>query len=546
MKKSLLVSAVLTLALATVWRVMGASRTVAEPPAASSEPDGTLGRPGHALSAALGVPSEGPAREAEAETSRRETLDAEESTRGTGARILGRILVAPGTFLGATELFWSIAAADGGAPQRLLDFPDDEGHFLLDEIPPGRALELRIVPAYAPEQEVALEPLAPGEVRRLEFELDLGAELEGVVQDELGQPQADVDLALDDLSPSDLASLERSELADRTLSTRTSADGRFRFARLARGEWRLRFEDAPRAPGPRMVDTRGVDRHELVLVYPRVPELVVEVLGPHGKPQHARVISTPPVEFLRRIDEGRFLLAGFDGPLDLEVRGGPDDSLVAQAKGVVASATPLRLVLAEDPEYNEEAEVDSWFVREGLFDLGEFNSGVVVAPKPAEERCELAGRVLDARGRPLEGARIWLGEVRVASTNARGEFLLEAPAGPQIVEVHDPRSGAFSRHEVELAPGRRAVLEARMEPTRPVLARGRLEGTNRGGVRLANERGRVELHLDADGRFEREFPYPGRYSGELSAADGTRRRLELDVPFAGEPTIDAAELPLVE
>lgn len=549
MKKPLLVSALLALALAAVWRVVDADRTVAEPRAASRAPEGARGVPGHALSAAPDVQAEAPAHGPEPATSRREALDATESTQGTGARILGRILVAPGTFLGTTKLFWAITATDGGAPQRLLDFPDDEGRFLLDEIPPGRALALRVVPAYAPEQELAVEPLAPGEVRRLEFELDLGAEIEGVVQDELGRPLADVDLALDDLSPSDLASLEPGELTGLTQRTRTAADGRFRFARLARGEWRLRLEDGPRPPAPQRIDTRNADQHELVVVYPRVPELVVEVLGPDGQPHHAHVITTPPVEFQRRIEHGRFRLAGFDGPLDLEVRGYPDSSLVARVKGVVASAEALRVVLAEDPEYRTETGRDSWPGRTGLtgLDVNAFNSGVELATESVEERCELAGRVLDARGRPLEGARIQLDSGATAATNARGEFLLEAlPAGPRTVVVHDPLTGALGRNEVELTPARRAVLAVRMEATQPVLVRGRIAGTLQSSVRLSGERGRVELRLDEDDRFAREFPFPGRYSGVLTAADGTRRRLELDVPFAGEPTIDATGLPLVE
>jgi len=476
----------------------------------------------------------------------RETLEALTPDAGTGARIRGRILVAPGTYLGTTKLFWTITAADDSPPQRLLDFPDDEGRFELDEIPPGRALELGVVPAYAPEQKLAVEPLAPGEVRRLEFELDLGAELEGVVQDELGRPLADVDLALDDLSPSDLTSLERSELTGRTQRTRTAADGRFRFARLARGEWRLQLEDAPRAPAPQQIDTRTTDAHELVVVYPRVPERIVEVLGPDGEPHHAHVITTPPVEYLRRIEHGRFRLAGFDGPLDLEVRGFPDDSLVARAEGVVASAEPLRIVLAEDPEYRAKSELDFLLDRAGLTGMV-FGSEVVVATESTEEHCELAGRVLDAHGRPLEGARIQLDSGPSTATNLRGEFLLEAlPAGPQTVVVHDPRSGALERHEMELSPTRRAVLTVRMEATQPVLVRGRIESTLQSSVGLSGAHGRVELQLDDDGHFAREFPHSGRYSGVLTATDGTRRRLELDVPWAGELTIDATGLPLVE
>lgn len=548
MKKPLLVSAVLALALAAVWRVVDADRTVAEPRAASPAPEGARGVPGHALSAVSDVQAEARARDPQPEASRREALDATDSTQGTGARILGRILVAPGTFLGTTKLFWAITAADGGAPQRLLDFPDEEGRFLLDEIPPGRALALRIVPAYAPEQELAVEPLAPGEVRRLEFELDLGAEIEGVVQDELGRPLAEVDLALDDLSPSDLASLEPGELTGLTQRTRTAADGRFRFARLARGEWRLRLEDGPRPPAPQRIDTRIADQHELVVVYPRVPELVVEVLGPDGQPHHAHVISTPPVEFQRRIEHGRFLLAGFDGPLDLEVRGQPDDSLVARAKGVIASATPLVLVLSEDPGRGAEEEWDSFWNGEfSRFARDPLNTEIVVAPRALEPPCELAGRVHDARGRPLQGALIQFQKNLRARTNVRGEFLIEdLPAGRLLVTVIDPESGALSRHEVETAPERRALLEVRMEPTQPVLVRGRLAGTLERQVYVGGERGSLALTLDLDGRFECEFPYPGRYSGEFEAADGTRRRLEFDVPFAGEPTIDAEELPLVE
>lgn len=473
-------------------------------------------------------------------TTEREHLLVAQATPSGGTRVEGRLSGPRWIALDQTRLFWTVATNDGTSHQ--LDFPDASGAFLLDDVPPGHALELCIVPTGAPEQTHVLPPLAPDEVRRIELALDLGAVLEGVVQDELGQPRGDLTLALDDLRPSDLEWLESSELQN-TLRTRTAADGTFRFGPLARGEWRLRLENAPRVPEPRLVDTRTADRHELTLLYPRVPERIVEIVGPDGKPRHAELSTKPPVEFQTRIGPGRFRLAGFDGPLELDVRGFPEATLVGHAAGILPDPTPLRIVLTEEPELPRTALENriTAFEPDTLF---AFNEGL--PSSPARPLCELAGRVLDERGRPLEGATIRDERHRAATTNARGEFLLQGlKEGTLKLSVCDRKSGALSQHEVELTPARRAILEVRMEPTRPVLVRGRLLGAGQERVWLDGERGRVELVLDDAGQFELEFPYPGPYTGSLEATDGVRRRLTLDVPLL-RSTLDLADFPRIE
>ena len=224
----------------------------------------------------------------------REELAAEATPTSDGpassTRLLGR-LVAPETLvfdekhaLGNTQMIWTLFPPPGAEADAesalLLDYPDDDGRFELTDVPPGRRVELALTPPIGPEQTFAFEPLAAGELRRVELVLDPGATIAGVVRAADGLACAGVTLVLDDLRRSDLATLDDDEL-NRACTRQTDENGAFSFTELPRCRWSLRLQ-VSRSLAALDLDTSAGDVRDLLLVTPPPAELVVEVRWPDG------------------------------------------------------------------------------------------------------------------------------------------------------------------------------------------------------------------------------------------------------------------------
>lgn len=151
----------------------------------------------------------------------------------------------------------------------------------------------------------------------------------------------------------------------------------------------------------------------------------------------------------------------------------------------------------------------------------------------AEKLVRVEGRVLDADGKPVEGARVRVSGARPGtevSTGADGAYRFpRVLPGPQRVEARHPDLGRFSER-IEIA-GPRTRFDVRMQPG--TIVQGRI--LHRDGSPAVQPRLRVDeepVELDADGRFRFSLS-PGEHVVEAEARD--RATAAKQVTAAGDP-----------
>ncbi len=303
----------------------------------------------------------------------------------------------------------------------------------------------------------------------------------------------------------------------------SDADGRFRIEGVPAGRVQVVARLAGYAPGtsaPRRVRA-GQQLEGLRIELPRGGTLAGRVLDAQGQPV-AAVRLQIEVEGERA---ARTTLSGQDGRFLLEaVRG----------KCVVTAFAP------DAPALREQTQVGSGERRELLLRLA--SSG-----RP------LLGRVHDARGFPIEGARIRVEAVsprspgeRSAISVADGSFRVEGLAAPpyRIVVEHEAyaptRMGPLSpgpeqEVSIELRPGARVwgtVIDAM---TNEGVANARVTLRGKGHARHAGR-------TDTRGKFEFKNLIAGKYSGFIGHSGYVPERFEA---VAGEgETRELDPLPL--
>jgi len=133
------------------------------------------------------------------------------------------------------------------------------------------------------------------------------------------------------------------------------------------------------------------------------------------------------------------------------------------------------------------------------------------------EACRLTGRVLDAEGRAVERAHVFVtgASSDVVKSDARGEFTFEDLAPGKVqVSARLEANGASLRAPAELVGGRTTTIELRFEREDPVRIRGRI---TRGGNALAvplwfvSNGGDADARSGDDGSFEVTLPRPGAW-----------------------------------
>jgi hypothetical protein len=162
------------------------------------------------------------------------------------------------------------------------------------------------------------------------------------------------------------------------------------------------------------------------------------------------------------------------------------------------------------------------------------------------ESCDLAGRVLDPAGRPVEGctAVFRAGAHHAISdwTDERGEFTLAGlPCGELELIVREDDTGC--RLTIPLRLPRTAPVEVRLPALDPVRVRGRLtrggEATT-GSVSLYSERFAVGTATAPDGSFDLEVPLPGPciLLASPRGKGSELHRTELTIPDADAHVLD--------
>jgi len=339
-----------------------------------------------------------------------------------------------------------------------------DGSFAYEHPPAGVALELRIETEFP--LLLALEPLAPGEHRWLDVELDCGATVSGRLRDEKGRPVADRELALVPAGAPDAAD-------PNAVACRTDDQGLFQFPPVASGLWRPRqkFEELPDAP---LIDTTGGPCSGLELVLPRGGLVQGMVSWRDGAPAESFTVALDGMPFDGR--RGRFDLEGLrKGAFSLEVRARRNDALgVAAAERVVTDGEPLELVLTEVPVHPVRVSV--------VDECGR---------TPGE--CEVLAALDDTWGGSIASADV-----------AEGAFELLLPEGRSLVQASTADGRSCARW-IQVVPGRNP--EVRLELT-PVVRKGIGEvsglvvAPSGEPVAKATVRcGDVEASCDSEGRF---------------------------------------------
>jgi len=178
-----------------------------------------------------------------------------------------------------------------GATRATRSGPD--GSYAFTDLPPRswavRADELRYVPWT--EARVAVRP---GEPRKLDIPLVLGASISGRVTDEQGMPVGGAKGSLSELGPVNVQRVVRRLLAGQAPLFRTAADGTFKAARIAPGENRLLTVSHPefeRGTLGGLVLAPGVAKAGIAIVLKRGATVAGVVKGPDGQPVAGAAIS---------------------------------------------------------------------------------------------------------------------------------------------------------------------------------------------------------------------------------------------------------------
>ena len=324
---------------------------------------------------------------------------------------------------------------------------DADGRFEL-AVKPDRPRELvaRAGGTRAMETRLQLEPLRPGEVRRVDVVLEPMPWLHGLVTDESGAPLADATVEI-------LLAFEHGS-DDRPLEPQiTGADGRFELGPLRRGP----CEVLARAPGRRS-EVRELelpaDGRELLHIA-LAPPVVVRgrVVGPDGAPRAGAAVRRVPEP--RRLSQlsMRAMENRLPARTDQEGRftytcDEPTFRLVASAQGF-AQSLPL-------------------VVEAGTASL---ESEVVLTLRAA---CSLRVRVLDEEGQPADVGLHYLAEdgVRYGLTGKAGVVVgHDLPPGRVLIEAgltlgRELRSAYEGSVEVVLTPELETQAELRVRRTK--------------------------------------------------------------------------------
>jgi protocatechuate 3,4-dioxygenase beta subunit len=342
-----------------------------------------------------------------------------------------------------------------------LGVSDASGLFVLGPLLPGEYLLQTDAAGYLPRQGVPVTVVA-GTNPALELALERGAEISGVVLDDLGRPVADARLEV-------VGRARGSHVADRTTQMEETRD------RL----WAQAL--APEAPAPAAGAAPGFLGVTSGPI-PRVP--TVDTPGDLSGVDLSAPLTGARAEGLQTDAQGRFRVRGLPpGSLTLVVR----HADLAQAK-----AGPFRVT------------------------RGEVRADVIVRMRPG---LRLEGQVLDPQQVPIAGVQVAVARpedafhLAVRFTDAAGRFEIPNLSGPVRLTLSAP--GYVDRvHRVDLPDSAPA---ARIPPVRIALDRADCEisGVVVDDKGLAVAEARVELASvtpDAPGRAAAYVDEAGRFA----------------------------------
>lgn len=410
-------------------------------------------------------------------------------------------LYALGPALGSARDRWSLVASARAGLEGSVVLPVAPGTYLASARLPGYGPARAFVRRFAGEARGEARLILPGP-----------AALSGkTVRKGSSEPVAFAALRLVPVVATDLAREEEPDAPAEEESQATSdAFGAFRLSGLAPGRYWV-LADAP-----------GVGKALLApLAVPRASELTVAlggaggvsgvVLGGDGAPApgaRVTVSGTSGEETLVTGSSG-----GFAGELL------PGAYWIRAERGAEAAALPGRISVAE----------------------GAVHSGIVLRLGPASA---VTGRVVDARGEPVPGARVLLHQDRASAswptrsgaTDSSGRFEFAGlPAGAFLLFATAPGRGAAQHDTIALRAGQRAAVELTLGGAGSVAGAVRdANGVSVEGARVGLEGApRVpEARTDANGHYRLEGVPAG-------SAEVVARRAEGEPPVVGSVEVPA-------
>ncbi|MFY1832296.1 MSCRAMM family protein [Myxococcus fulvus] len=332
-----------------------------------------------------------------------------------GGQVAGTVVSASGAALPDVKLF---LFADGNPTHVAETTSDEQGHFSLSTVPPGRYTLAAVFDTGAPHRMSRVIDVRPSEPTTVTLRMDTGRFVSGIVVDEAGRPvaHAQVSARSDRETYAELYERE-SGLRVSDSSTRTDASGRFTVRHLLPGTCRLSVEK----PGHVQREHDGEDSQRTVVAGATDVKLVMRYQGSilgrlrrsDGTPITRFTLNDEPFEHE-------------DGAFRFPIQEPGVTWLTLEASDLLRTLREVRVEPGQDVDLGDL-----------ILDAGQ----------------RIRGRVMDTRtSAPIEGAKVAVRhtqagsqggeahELASAKTDAAGVFEL-APVEPGSLRLDVSRSG---------------------------------------------------------------------------------------------------------
>lgn len=408
----------------------------------------------------------------------------EEAEVAGTATLVGRVVL-PESVRAArmadVRVWWTYehgVARTGSLVTRAPVTPKADGSFRLANLPVEVPLVLWANAPFALDFGQALEAFRAGEQRTMELVLEGTVAIGGRVVDTAGVPMEGVSVRVMPSEPPPAG--ERGGVASRDLSATSGKQGEFRLGRIARGLWKVVAKEKLVDGSEVLVDTRGGDVLGLELVLEPESCLLVRVKWPDGTP--ASGIQHDLGSSMVFLDEGELMFCGLpagehellfaanrDGvhgiaiarvllpdtsELELVLRQQQPIALRGTVRDERGNAVPGARVIAHAGEHlSKEAPAgDGTFevgeLPEGRWSLQVFADGLWCPARTLlvdahtlpqdfvlEPAATIRGRVVDAEGRAVAGARLFGGKPLTPNTLTDPEGRFSYAVQPGTLEL---------------------------------------------------------------------------------------------------------------
>jgi hypothetical protein len=408
----------------------------------------------------------------------------------------------------------TVAVVDRGPPRAV----EPDGRFVVPDLEAGTYAVVAAAPGHLPARADAVE-VAAGAAARVALTLTVGGHsVTGVVSDASGGP----------IEGATVTAARREALGagDMIAATLTDRDGRYRLT-LAPGSYVVSGEREDYVRATADLEVADLDRTlDLRLVPAGVVEGVVKDVASGAPVAGAKVEASAA-------RPGRFGGGRRSRPVTTDAGG--RFRLTGLTPGAIALSARVDADGRQSPEPTEV-----------LLGIGEQVTGVELWVEAAPY---LAGRVVDADGRPIADANVMAmggtsGESTQTDPDGRFRVLGLDPGAYQVFASH-PRYASAPPRRIELADRSVTDLELRLTASPRVV--GRVEPPTEAAITVDPDRDpagfeptmwtAIDQRSRPDGSFEVTPITAGAHTIAAKATDGRRGQATVVVPAQGDATV---------